>query len=153
MQKAREEVLSVLGHGAMRSDMVSKLNYLSAVIRETLRLYPTAPGFTLMPTSQDPCDFPMYLGKEQYIVRQGESISVSVPTLHRDPAVYGDDANEFRPERMVDKEFNKLPKNSFKVNNIFPTYMYDVADIGRSHSETERAVASAEPSHCKSPSS
>ncbi|KAJ4288033.1 hypothetical protein N0V90_012049 [Kalmusia sp. IMI 367209] len=114
MEKAREEVLSVLGHGAMTLDMASRLPYLSAVIRETLRLHPTAPGFTVHPKSQNAEDYPLFLGKEQYIVRQGESVSVSIPTVHRDPTVYGNDAEEFKPERMVDEEFNKLPKNSYK---------------------------------------
>jgi cytochrome P450/NADPH-cytochrome P450 reductase len=35
--------------------------------------------------------------------------------IQRDPAVYGEDANEFRPERMLDEHFNKLPKHAWKV--------------------------------------
>jgi len=39
---------------------------------------------------------------------------LSLPQIHRDPLVYGDDADEVRPERMLDENFNKLPKNAWK---------------------------------------
>ena len=118
MIKARDEITSVLGSGVITPDSISKLPYISAIIRETLRLYPTAPGFTVHPKPNDPKDYPMYIGKEQYIIRKGESVSVSLPAVHRDPTVYGDDAETFRPERMLDAEFNKLPKNAWKVSSL-----------------------------------
>ena len=102
-------VFSVLRYGPMRSDMVSKLPYLSAVIRETLRLYPTAPGFTLQPKSQNPEDFPVFIGKEQYVIRRGESISVSIPTLHRETTVYGEDAEHFNPARFLNEDGSLKP--------------------------------------------
>jgi cytochrome P450/NADPH-cytochrome P450 reductase len=37
-----------------------------------------------------------------------------LPQIHRDPAVYGDDAEAFKPERMLDEPFSKLPSNSWK---------------------------------------
>ncbi|KAJ4349418.1 uncharacterized protein N0V89_008033 [Didymosphaeria variabile] len=114
MEKGRDEVMSVLGNGAMTQNMASKLPYMMGIIRETLRLYPTAPGFTVQPRSTNPEDYPIHIGKEQYVVRQGEAVSVQIATVHRDPAVYGDDAESFRPERMLDDEFEKLPKNSWK---------------------------------------
>ncbi|KAL1610821.1 hypothetical protein SLS60_002492 [Paraconiothyrium brasiliense] len=114
IEKARDEIKSVLGNGAMTQNMASKLPYMMGIIRETLRLYPTAPGFTVQPRSTNPEDYPVHIGKEQYVVRQGEAISVQIATVHRDPTVYGDDAESFRPERMLDEEFKKLPKNSWK---------------------------------------
>ncbi|PVH99192.1 putative cytochrome P450 oxidoreductase OrdA-like protein [Periconia macrospinosa] len=114
MEKAQAEVSSVLGGGPMTQDMIARLPYVTAIVRETLRLYPTAPAFAVQPKSTSPEDYPMYLGKEEYIVRQGDALVVLLADVHRDPSVYGDDAGEFRPERMLDEEFNKLPKHAWK---------------------------------------
>ena len=32
--------------------------------------------------------------------------------VHRDPDAYGEGAEEFKPERMLDERFDKLPKKS-----------------------------------------
>lgn len=120
MRKARDEVLSVLGDGIMTSSMTSRLPYMSAVIRETLRLHPTAPGFQVRPKSSDPEDYPLLIGQNRYPIRQGETIIASLPRIHRDRAVFGGDAEEFRPERMLDENFHKLPKNSWKVLGVPP---------------------------------
>lgn len=47
-------------------------------------------------------------------VLSGEPIVALLNNLHQDPAVYGEDANEWKPERMLDENFNKLPPNSWK---------------------------------------
>lgn len=33
---------------------------------------------------------------------------------HRDPAAYGEDAKDFRPERMLDDNLANLPPNAWK---------------------------------------
>lgn len=50
----------------------------------------------------------------QYPVSKGEPCAVFLARAHLDPAVWGDDALEFKPERMLDEPFNKLPKNAWK---------------------------------------
>ena len=44
----------------------------------------------------------------------GQPITAILPKVHRDPLIYGDDAGEFKPERMEDEPFSKLPPNSWK---------------------------------------
>ncbi|KAH8899814.1 bifunctional P-450:NADPH-P450 reductase [Thozetella sp. PMI_491] len=114
LKTAREEVNSVLGHGAITPAMLSQLPYITAVIRETLRLNPTAPAFSVMPKSNNPADYPIFIGKERYPIAQNQQCVAVLSEIHRDPAVYGDDANEFRPERMLDEPFGKLPKGAWK---------------------------------------
>lgn len=39
---------------------------------------------------------------------------MALPKLHRDPAVYGEDTEDWKPERMLDESFSKLQPNSWK---------------------------------------
>jgi cytochrome P450 / NADPH-cytochrome P450 reductase len=50
----------------------------------------------------------------KYQVYEGDPIIMLVKKSHLDPAVYGEDATQFKPERMLDANFEKLPKNAWK---------------------------------------
>ena len=108
-RKAQEEVDRVIGTRSIQYEDLNKLPYINAMLRETLRLQPTAPGFGVTPKAE---------GGEiiggKYHVKQGESIFGILHAVHRDPAVYGADADEWKPERMLDEEFEKLPPGSWK---------------------------------------
>lgn len=47
-------------------------------------------------------------------MHKGDPILMLIKKAHLDPKVYGDDAIQFKPERMVDENFEKLPKNAWK---------------------------------------
>ncbi|KAE8363632.1 cytochrome P450 [Aspergillus caelatus] len=107
MARATHEVDDVVGDHELTIEHLSKLKYLNAILRETLRLMPTAPGFSVTPYK------PEVIGGK-YEVKPGDSLDVFLAAVHRDPAVYGSDVDEFRPERMLDEHFKKLPANSWK---------------------------------------
>ncbi|KAK1961598.1 cytochrome P450 [Colletotrichum sublineola] len=109
MRKAREEVDAVLAEGeAMTVKHLQKLRYLDAVLKETIRLHAPAPGFHVRPLK----DGEVLGGK--YVVNKSDPIVIVLHQLHRDPAVWGEDADEFRPERMERDKFGNLPPNSWK---------------------------------------
>ncbi|EOD44448.1 putative cytochrome p450 protein [Neofusicoccum parvum UCRNP2] len=107
LKKAREEVDNVVGTDAVEVEHLAKLPFINAILRETLRLQPTAPIFSVTPFKDE-----VIGGK--YLVKEGDSIFCVLHNAHRDKAVFGDDADEFKPERMLDENFKQLPSNSWK---------------------------------------
>ncbi|KAI8261191.1 Bifunctional cytochrome P450/NADPH--P450 reductase [Colletotrichum sp. SAR 10_77] len=105
MRKAREEVDRVIGDGPINVQHLQQLPFLDSVFRETLRLMPTAPGYYVTPFKDE------IIGG-QYLVKPGEALCVLLHTLHRDPAVWGADAEEFKPDRM--KNLDSIPKHAWK---------------------------------------
>ena len=105
-KKAQSEVDEVIGKSPITVDHLTKLPYLNAVLRESIRLQPTAPAIGLH-ANEDTT-----LGGK-YECKKGVPIVAVLPKLHRDPLVWGEDAEEFRPERMLDEEFERR-------NNEFP---------------------------------
>lgn len=111
--KAQQEVDEVLGHGKMTIDQLKDLHYINAVLRETLRLAPTAPAFSRSIRGDNPNDVEPLLGGK-YAVRREDKILCMLSKAQRDPKVYGEDANEFKPERMLEESFQRLPKGAWK---------------------------------------
>ncbi|KAJ9114037.1 hypothetical protein QFC22_005857 [Naganishia vaughanmartiniae] len=107
-QAIRSEVDAVCGSEPVKVEHLQKLKYIDASLKEALRLHATAPGWTVAPIKDE-----LLLGGK-YMVKQGQPMMVVLDSLHRDPAVWGEDAEEFRPERMLDGKFEALPPDSWK---------------------------------------
>ncbi|KAL4787174.1 cytochrome P450 [Aspergillus varians] len=99
-RKAQQEVDEVVGQEVIEVSHLSKLPYINSVLRETLRLNATIPLFTV-----EAFEDTLLAGK--YPVKAGETIVNLLAKSHLDPQVYGDDAQDFKPERMSDEVFNK----------------------------------------------
>jgi cytochrome P450/NADPH-cytochrome P450 reductase len=114
-QAAQNEVDRVIGKNQITVDHMSKLPYITACLRETLRLCPTAPAISLhsIPgkTTED-----VSLCNGKYKIGPEQVVTALFQKCHRDPTLYGNDAEEFKPERILDEEFRKLPKNAWKVS-------------------------------------
>jgi cytochrome P450/NADPH-cytochrome P450 reductase len=121
-KKAQDEVDSVIGRKKITIEHLSRLPYINAVMRETLRLKPTAPAITLQPHPTKNHESPVTLGKGKYALEKGEAIVLLLGKMQRDPDIYGPDADEFKPERMLDESFEKLPKNSWKVSTVISVF-------------------------------
>jgi cytochrome P450 / NADPH-cytochrome P450 reductase len=106
--RAQKEVDEVVGrNNPVTVEHLSKFPYLNAILRETLRAVPTIPQINVQPLEDT------LLGGK-YEVKKGETININLDGLHKDPAVYGEDANQWKPERMLDENFKQLPPDSWK---------------------------------------
>jgi cytochrome P450 / NADPH-cytochrome P450 reductase len=103
--KAQAEVDHIIGKRAIQFSDLKDLSYLNAVLRETSRLTPTIPAlFKQIPPER--AHEVVTLGG--YVIKPTDRVMVLLTKAQRDPAVWGEDADEFKPERMLDVEFEKL---------------------------------------------
>ena len=106
-ERAQQEVDEIVGQGPITVDHLSKFKFIAAVLRESLRLHSPLTGLSVTPLEDT-------VIKGKYAIQKDEPMTIVLNRLHRDPKVYGDDALEWKAERMLDEPFNALPKNSWK---------------------------------------
>jgi len=106
LKRAYREADEVLGRDVSippSMAQIGQLHYIRAVLLEALRLWPTAPAFSVAPFEDE-----VIGGK--YPLPKGTFISVLGLSLHRDKSVWGDDPDAFNPENfMGDAEANRHP--------------------------------------------
>lgn len=108
--KAREEIDSVVGTGKIQAEHIDQLKYVEGIVREALRLSNAAPGFNIEPIPSDDKK-PVLLGGGRYEVPHNQPMIIVLAGVNRDPSVF-ENPMEFRPERMMGAEFDKLPKSA-----------------------------------------
>ncbi|KAK9277218.1 hypothetical protein L1049_006757 [Liquidambar formosana] len=95
MKKVNEELTEVVGlNKAVEEFHLPKLQYLDAVVKETVRLHPALPLLVPRCPSQT-CNV------GGYTIPKGTKIFLNVWAIHRDPQLW-DNPLEFRPERFLD---------------------------------------------------
>src|SRR5262245_9154161 len=110
LARAYEEVDRVLGPDPAAKPtyaQVNQLAYISQILKETLRLWPTAPAFALSPHKDT------VIGG-RYKMKKGYQIVVLASALHRDPAVWGEQADVFDPDRWTREAERARPVNAYK---------------------------------------
>ncbi|PIN18686.1 Cytochrome P450 CYP4/CYP19/CYP26 subfamily [Handroanthus impetiginosus] len=103
--RIRAEMAQVFCSGSgLDPDSLHKLKTVTMVIQEVLRLYPPA-AFVSREALQE-----TQIG--QIVVPKGVCLWTLIPTLHRDPNIWGPDVNEFNPKRFANGISNacKLPQ-------------------------------------------
>ncbi|KAL4576012.1 hypothetical protein LXL04_012100 [Taraxacum kok-saghyz] len=94
LQKAQEEIDKYVGKDRQVNDSdITKLVYLQAIVKETLRLYPAAPLGAVREFSED-CTV------AGYHVPKGTWLMVNIWKIQQDPQIWSD-PSEFRPERFL----------------------------------------------------
>ncbi|CAL9277592.1 Cytochrome P450 (Fragment) OS=Streptomyces rochei OX=1928 GN=G3I25_34525 PE=3 SV=1 [Streptomyces rochei] len=106
--RARAEVDRVWGGTeAPGYEQVAKLRYVRRVLDEALRLWPTAPAFAREARRDTVLD-------GTHPMRRGAWALVLTGMLHRDPAVWGPDAERFDPDRFDAKAVRARAPHTFK---------------------------------------
>ncbi|KAL0923631.1 hypothetical protein M5K25_007696 [Dendrobium thyrsiflorum] len=101
MRTAQQELDAVVGkHRIVGESDIPQLHYLCAVVKESLRLHPPLP--LLIPHC--PSTHCVVGG---FSVPAGTSVFVNVWVIHRDPHLWGEDAEEFKPERFLETSRQK----------------------------------------------
>ncbi|MGY1760679.1 bifunctional cytochrome P450/NADPH--P450 reductase [Geodermatophilus sp. SYSU D00779] len=107
-QRARAEVDEVLGRTSQPTfEQVHRLRYVRQVLDESLRLWPTAPGFTRAP-------FEDTVIGGRYAIPAHTPITVLLPSLHRSTSVWGPDAAQFDPDHVAPERLAALPPHAYK---------------------------------------
>jgi cytochrome P450 len=84
---------------------LNKFKYVDCVVKETLRLFPTIPVVPRKVTE----DF--QLG--EHMIPKDTILLEFIYSLHRNPAVWGEDAGDFRPERFEPENIQKVDPSAF----------------------------------------
>jgi cytochrome P450/NADPH-cytochrome P450 reductase len=110
LARASDEVDRVFGTDlSVRPAMkqVSALVYVQQILKEALRLWPTAPAFGLLPYKDE------IIGG-RYALKARQQVTLLLPALHRDPSVWGDRAELFDPENFTPERERARPLNAYK---------------------------------------
>ncbi|KAF8261166.1 cytochrome P450 [Lactarius quietus] len=133
-RRLREEVIETFGlTGTPSYGHLKKMEYLHAVLKETLRIFPSAP--LIARTSIDeplviPSTNKLYLPPKTQIM-------MSSLLTHKRPDLWGSDAEEFRPERWLDPALvDKVSSTPFMYS---PFYGGPRVCIGREFALNEAA--------------
>ncbi len=110
LAKAQEEIDLILGPDRdvePTFEQVAKLRYLRRVLDEGLRLWPTAPAFARSPRETTVLSTGHTMRPEDWAI-------VVLPMMHRDTAVWGDDADQFNPDRFAPENARGRQPHSYK---------------------------------------
>ncbi|EMD41297.1 hypothetical protein CERSUDRAFT_109895 [Gelatoporia subvermispora B] len=103
MHTLRHEVLDACGaSGHPPREALSNMPYMSAVLSETLRLFPGAPMGIRTATEDVLVNSPSH--KVPLHIPRGARINWLTLPLHRRKDLWGEDAEEFKPERWFDPQ-------------------------------------------------
>ncbi|KAF1991541.1 cytochrome P450 [Aulographum hederae CBS 113979] len=118
LSRLRSEVASVMKNSPHPNrEQIRKMPYLACVIKESLRLYPSVPinnreavQTTMLPTGGGKD------GDSPMLVRKGEVVVYSQYAVSRKKNIYGEDAEEFRPQRWESGELAGIGYAYFPFN-------------------------------------
>jgi unspecific monooxygenase len=110
LAKAQAEVDEILGadpDAEPTFEQVAKFRYLRRVLDEGLRLWPTAPAFARSPRETT-------VLSSGHTMRPEDWALVVLPMMHRDKSVWGEDADQFDPDRFLPESSRRRQPHTYK---------------------------------------
>jgi len=110
LKRAYDEVDRVFGTDVSQKPTLKQVNaltYVGQILKESLRLWPTAPAFALLPYRDE------VIG-ERYPLKARSQVMVLLPMLHRDRSVWGERAESFEPDNFSSEAEAARPLNAYK---------------------------------------
>lgn len=145
LARVRAELDEVLGTDPTATpsfEQVPKLRYLRRVVDETLRLWPTAPGFARSPRETTTIGADGSAGVPGGLrMTPEDKVLVFIPLLHRDPEVWPD-PERFDPDRFLPEHNRARPAHAYK-----PFGTGERACIGRQFALHESVIVLAKLLH------
>ncbi|XP_024184309.1 cytochrome P450 704C1 [Rosa chinensis] len=92
---------------SLTEEVLDKMQYLHAALTETLRLYPAVPVNAKVCFSDD-------TWPDGFSVKKGDMVAYQPYAMGRMKFLWGDEAEEFRPERWLDENGIFQPESPFK---------------------------------------
>ncbi|KAF8518583.1 cytochrome P450, partial [Gautieria morchelliformis] len=114
--KVRQEIKVTREQAAQRGDHdlsiadLDSMTCLLALMKETLRYHPIVPGLVRLAGRDDviPLAIPQKTRAGEFIisipVNRGQRIVISIAGYNRLKSLWGDDANQWRPERFIEED-------------------------------------------------
>ncbi|KAF9484959.1 cytochrome P450 [Pholiota conissans] len=121
--KLRQEVMSVSTDNPTM-DELNALPYLDAVVRETLRVHPPVAASSRQAVHDDFLPFRKPImdrnGKmiDGVLIKKGQALIIPIKAVNRDKSIWGEDANEFKPER-----WEKIPEAASMIPGTWGNLM------------------------------
>lgn len=107
MLQARDEVDRVLpGDRVPVVDDLGRLEVIDRILKETLRLWPTAPGYMVAPYEDT------VIGG-RYRIDKDRALTVLLPALHRNPSAWSD-PSRFDIDRFLPEKEAGIPAHAYK---------------------------------------
>ncbi|KZS96686.1 cytochrome P450 [Sistotremastrum niveocremeum HHB9708] len=124
VQKKLREELQAVDTDTPSMDVLNSLPYLDAVVRESLRFYAIVPS-TIRIAMQDtaiPLGTPVKDKKGRILhevrLNKGDGVLIPIISLNTSKEIWGDDADQFRPER-----WEKVPDSAHEIPGVWGDLM------------------------------
>ncbi|KAF3480559.1 cytochrome P450 [Arthroderma uncinatum] len=103
--------------GLISSTQAKQLPYLQATIRESMRICPPVDG--LFAREVPPGGDTVVVDGKPMFLPGGTSIARSAVAMYRDKAIFGDDADYYRPERWFPQDADKLAEMTSVIETVY----------------------------------